>query len=61
MAIIGMGGVEKPRWIIIGFQTARINTQQQNPAAFDHLNLKNAYVTLNSERYPMLDITTNFA
>jgi hypothetical protein len=56
-----IGGVEKPRWIIIGFQTARINTQQQNPAVFDHLNLKNAHVTLNSERYPMLDITTDFA
>src|SRR5271155_672831 len=24
------------------------------------MNLKNAHVTLNSERYPMLDITTNF-
>jgi hypothetical protein len=56
-----MGGVEKPRWILIGFQTARINTQQQNPAVFDHLNLSNAYLTLNSERYPMLDIKTNFA
>ena len=55
------GGVEKPRWIIIGFQTARIDTQVQNPAVFDHLNLKNAYITLNSERYPMLDIKTNFA
>ena len=54
------GGVEKPRWIIIGFQTSRIDTQQQNPAVFDNLNLKNAYVTLNSERYPMSDITTNF-
>lgn len=48
------GGVEKPRWIIIGFQTAKINTQQENPTVFDHLNLKNAYVTLISERYPML-------
>src|SRR5271165_5069957 len=54
------GGVEKPRWIIIEFQTSRIDTQQQNPAVFDHLNLRNAYVTLNSERYPMLDIKTNF-
>ena len=54
------GGVEKPRWIIIGFQTNRINTQQQNPAVFDHLNLKNAYVTLNSDRYPMLDLVANF-
>jgi len=54
------GGVEKPRWIIIGFQTAKIDSQQQNPAVFDHLNLRNAYITLNSERYPMLDIKTNF-
>ena len=54
------GGVEKPRWVIIGFQTRRINTQQQNPAVFYHLHLKNAYITLNSERYPMADITSNF-
>lgn len=54
------GGVEKPRWIIIGFQTDRIGTQQQNPATFDHLSLKKAWVTLNSERYPMSDIITNF-
>jgi hypothetical protein len=54
------GGVEKPRWIIIGFQTDRIDTQRQNPAVFNNLNLKNAYVTLNSERYPMTDIMSNF-
>jgi hypothetical protein len=54
------GGVEKPRWIIIGFQTDKIDTQQQNPAVFNNLNVKNAYVTLNSERYPMADIMTNF-
>ena len=60
MEVSVTGGVEKPRWIVIGFQTGRINTQQQNPATFDHLHLKNAYVTLNSERYPMSDITSNF-
>ena len=54
------GGVEKPRWIIVGFQTDRIDTQQQNPAVFNNLALKNAYVTLNSERYPMTDIMANF-
>ena len=54
------GGLEKPRWIIVGFQTNRIDTQQQNPAVFDHRSLRNAYVTLNSERYPMSDIITNF-
>jgi hypothetical protein len=54
------GGVEKPRWIVIGFQTNRSDTQQQNPAVFDNLNLKNAHVTLNSVRYPMNDIVTDF-
>ena len=54
------GGVEKPRWIVVGFQTNRIDTQQQNPAIFDHINLRNACVTLNSERYPMSDVITNF-
>ena len=54
------GGVEKPRWIIIGFQTDKMDTQQQNPAVFDSLNLKNAYVTFNSERYPKNEIMANF-
>ena len=54
------GGVEKPRWIIIGFQTDKMDTQQQNPALFNSLNLKNAYVTLNSERYPKNEIMANF-
>ena len=55
------GGVEKPRWIIIGFQTDKIDTQQQNPAIFNNLNLKNAYVTLNSERYPKSETMANFS
>ena len=54
------GGVEKPRWIIIGFQTNRTDEQVQNPAVFDHLNLKNVHATLNSVRYPMSDIVTDF-
>jgi len=54
------GGVEKPRWIIIGFQTARSSTQQQNPAVFDHLDLTNAYVTLNSVRFPIRDLNNNY-
>jgi hypothetical protein len=55
------GGVEKPRWILIGFQTNKIDSQLQNPALFDNLNLKNAYVTLNSERYPKSETMTNFS
>ena len=52
------GGIEKPRWIIVGFQTDK-TTQVQNPAVFDHLNMTNAFVKLgnNSEKYP--DDATN--
>ena len=54
------GGVEKPRWIVVAFQTDRSETQEQNPAVFDNLQLTNAYITLNSERYPSGDIITNY-
>ena len=54
-------GIEKPRWIIVAFQTNRTTTQEQNPALFDHLNITCAYVTLNGEKYPLYDFVTNFA
>ena len=47
---------EKPRFIIVGFQTAKDGDQTKNPYTFNHVNLKNAYVTLNSDRYPLLII-----
>ena len=46
---------EKPRFIIVGFQTAKDGHQTKNPSTFDHVYLKNAYVTLNSDRYPAVD------
>ena len=52
---------EKPRWIILAFQTNKGGNQEQNPAIFDHSNLINAYVTLNSIRYPAVDYQLNFA
>ena len=55
-----ISGIEKPRWIIVGFQTDKNETQEQNPAVFDNLNLENAYVKLNSDKYPAEDITFNF-
>jgi hypothetical protein len=53
-------GIEKPRWIIVGFQTNKDNSQEQNPAVFDHVNLCKAYVTLNSQRYPLNETITDF-
>ena len=55
------GGVEKPRYIVIAFQTYKSDDQEPNPALFDNLQLINSYVTLNSERFPTSDIITNFA
>jgi len=52
---------EKPRWIVIGFQTGKSGDRTQNPAIFDHVNLKNMYVMLNSTRYPAVDYNLSFA
>ena len=52
---------EKPRWVILGFQTGKDGNQEQNPSIFDHCNLTNAYVMLNSTRYPAVDYQLNFA
>ena len=51
---------EVPRFIIIGLQQNRINNQTTNPSAFDHLNVSNMYVMLNSTRYPATDYDINF-
>ena len=51
---------ERPRYVIVGFQTAKDGDQGENPALFNHCNLKNMYVTLNSERYPAVDYDLDF-
>ena len=52
---------EKPRFIIVGFQTAKDGDQTKNPSTFDHGNPNNAYITLNSDRYPAVDYNLSFA
>ena len=52
---------EKPRFIIVGFQTDKDDDQTKNPSTFDHVNLRNAYVMLNSDRYPAVDYNLSFA
>jgi len=47
--------VEKPRWIIVVFQTNKSGNQQYNPSIFYHCNLTNMFVILNSRRYPEID------
>ena len=52
---------EKPRFIIVGFITAKDGDQTKNPSAFDHVNLRNGYVILNSDRYSAVDYNLSFA
>ena len=52
---------EKPRFIIVGFQTAKDGDQTKNPSTLDHVNLKNAFVILNSDRYPAVDYNLSIA
>ena len=51
---------EKPRYIIVAFQTEKDGDQEKNPSAFDHVSVKNMYVTLNSARYPAVDYDLSF-
>ena len=49
-----------PRFIIVGFQTGKNNTQITNPAIFDNCNVRNIYVTLIAKRYPDTDYENDF-
>ena len=51
---------EAPRYIIVAFQTDKDGNQEKNPSVFDHVKLKNIYVTLNSTRYPAVDYDLAF-
>jgi len=53
-------GTEKPRWVLVAFQTDRAESHTANPALFDHVQVKNIYAELNKVRYPMFDMDLNF-
>ncbi|XP_060078562.1 uncharacterized protein LOC132558055 [Ylistrum balloti] len=51
---------ERPRHIIVGFQTDKDGDQEQNPSIFDNVNVRNIFVMLNSARYPAVDYNLSF-
>ena len=51
---------EVPRFIIVGFQTNKSNSQEANPSLFDNVAVSNIYVMLNSMRYPTTDYNITF-
>ena len=54
-------GIEKPRYIVVGFQSPAANAIETNYAIFNaNVQVINAYVELNGERYPNNDYITNY-
>lgn len=53
--------LEKPRYIILAFQTKRHNLHNANTSAFDHCNIRNVKLHLNSEYYPYESLNINFS
>jgi hypothetical protein len=51
---------EIPRYIIVGFQTGKAGDQEKNPSVFDHVNVRDIYVGMNSKRYPAVDYNMSF-
>ena len=55
--------LEKPRFVILGFQTNRKGQRNVNASLFDHCNISNVKLFLNSQYYPYgnlnLDIEHN--
>ena len=51
---------EKPRYVVIGIQVDKSGNQNHNASLFDHNNVVNMSVVLNSTKYPPLDANANF-
>ena len=55
--------LEKPRFVVLGFQTSRKDQKAVNASRFDHCNLTNVKLFLNSQLYPYgnlnLDVNRN--
>lgn len=52
--------LEKPRYIILGFQTNTQNNSRVNASQFKHCNITNAKLFLNSQYYPYFNLNLNF-
>jgi len=52
--------LEKPRYIILAFQTNRKENITSDSSKFDHCNLRNAKLFLNSKMYPYDDMNIDF-
>ena len=51
---------EKPRFIMIAFQSNLRDDQDKNNSVFSHCNVQNISIMMNSDRYPLNDFTADF-
>ena len=51
---------EKPRFVIVSFQTAKDDNQTENVSVFDHCQVTSMKIILNSTEYPAIDINSDF-
>jgi hypothetical protein len=52
--------LDKPRFVIIGFQTDRKNNLRKDASKFDHCHLKNIKLYLNSQSYPYENLNLDY-
>lgn len=52
--------IEKPRYVILALQTGRKNNAEKNVSQFDHCQLRDVKVFLNSVYYPYESLCINF-
>jgi hypothetical protein len=50
----------KPRYAVAGFQTGRNNNIKKDASKFDHCDIKNMRLSLNTENYPYNDMLVKF-
>lgn len=53
--------LEKPRYVIVAFQTNRKNDTKANASHFDHCSLTNVKLHLNSKSFPYDDLKLDFS
>lgn len=59
-AVKTANNLEKPRYIIVGFQSDKKNKTTSNMSHFDHCQLTNIKLYLNSEMYPYDNLNLDF-
>lgn len=52
--------MEKPRFIVLGFQTNRKNVINRNASHFDHCRITNIKLFLNNQSYPYGNLNLDF-